>query len=149
MAKVRNSAKALIIEGGRLLVIKKSRGGKSWYLLPGGGQDHGETLPRALRRECLEEIGARVKVGPLLCIREYIGANHEHAAHDAGKHQVDYMFRVKLLSKPRMGSSPDKAQVGIAWLPLKSLDRHALFPKALKKLLRSASRIPFYLGDVN
>src|SRR5687768_8900235 len=48
----RNSAKALIVKDGRILVIRKKVGTELWYLLPGGGQEKGETLHEALKREC-------------------------------------------------------------------------------------------------
>ena len=44
-----------------------------FYLLPGGGQNHGETLKECLIRECYEELGVHVRVQKLLCTREYIG----------------------------------------------------------------------------
>jgi ADP-ribose pyrophosphatase YjhB (NUDIX family) len=53
----RNSAKAIIVREGRLLVTRNSDPEGDWYILPGGGQNHSEPLHATLRRECLEEIG--------------------------------------------------------------------------------------------
>ncbi len=50
----RLSAKAVIIQDGKLLMAKEREG---WWGLPGGGIDHGETVEQALRRELSEELG--------------------------------------------------------------------------------------------
>ncbi len=92
MDPVRNSAKAIVIRDDLLLVIVHHDGEGDWYSLPGGGQEPGETLTDALQRECMEELGVRVEIGPLRYIREYIGANHEFSREDADSHQIDFMF---------------------------------------------------------
>ena len=42
LRKIRTSAKAVIIQNGKLLAIKLNDGKEEWYILPGGGQDCGE-----------------------------------------------------------------------------------------------------------
>ena len=153
MKAVRNSAKAIIISGGHLLTVKQYDTAGDWYTLPGGGQHPGETLTEALQRECLEELGVGVEVGPLRHIREYIGANHEFADEDADDHQVDIMFECALLADPFTSKPalPDERQVGIAWLPLTDLASYRLYPKELRSVLAHGidpdARI--YLGDTN
>ena len=57
---VRNSAKAIVIHEGKLLVNKcVSRFGE-YFALPGGGQRCGEMLNETVRRELLEETGYSV-----------------------------------------------------------------------------------------
>lgn len=51
MATIRVSAKAMIIQNGRLLVTKNVDDRGLFYVLPGGGQQPGEPLPLALKRE--------------------------------------------------------------------------------------------------
>lgn len=48
---------ALLRRGNRLLLCRHEKGGRQYWLLPGGGVDAGETLIRALRRELAEELG--------------------------------------------------------------------------------------------
>ena len=63
MRPIRTAARALIILEGKLLAIKMRDQSGVFYILPGGGQNHGETLRQGLQRECLEEIGTDVDIG--------------------------------------------------------------------------------------
>jgi ADP-ribose pyrophosphatase YjhB (NUDIX family) len=149
---VRVSVKAVIIAGGSVLLVRNTDDRGDWYLLPGGGQDHGETLEDALRRECREEIGAGVVMGRLLFIRDYIAARHEFAEEDGDAHQLELMFRCRLSpgEKPQLGNTPDPYQRGVEWLPLKSLGDYRLYPSPLRVLLaKPLPRQTVYLGDVN
>ncbi len=82
MKPIRNSAKAIIIHQGKLLLTKNKDNDGFFYLFPGGGQEHGEVLKETLKRECIEELGVQVEVQDLVYVREYIGKNHEFAAWD-------------------------------------------------------------------
>jgi 8-oxo-dGTP diphosphatase len=147
---VRTSTKAVIIQNNALLVIL-GRGelGDEYYYLPGGGQDKFETLENALKRECLEEIDAKVIVGDLLFVRDYISRNHEFAAFDPNFHQVDFFFECTLEpgEVPKNGSSPDSTQLGVHWMPLSELETAKFYPATLKTALLSRDQV--YLGDVN
>ena len=150
MAGVRTSTKAIIIRDEALLVIVgKGETGEEFYYLPGGGQEKFETLEQALKRECLEEIDARVIVGDILFVRDYIARNHEFAAFDPNFHQLDLFFECSLEPGeiPQNGSSPDSTQQGVMWLKLINLENAKLYPQELKTALRSRDRV--YLGDVN
>jgi ADP-ribose pyrophosphatase len=153
MRPIRNSAKALIIENGKLLVtVNKDQFG-IFYLLPGGGQEIGETLQEALKRECTEEISADVEIGELKYIREYIGKNHEFAQWDSDIHQIEFMFLCSL--KPGVelcpGTVPDEMQTGVEWLDISKLDGYRLYPKSLSKVVKGNGELSpiVYLGDTN
>ncbi len=47
----------LVVNGGRILLVRQEKEGRSYWLLPGGGVEQGEELVDALRRELAEECG--------------------------------------------------------------------------------------------
>jgi len=150
---IRNSAKAIIIRDGCLLLIRNKNEEGDWHTLPGGGQHRGETLREALQRECQEEISVQVQVGELRLVREYIGKNHEFAEHDGDVHQVEFMFecRIDPSSTPVNGKTPDAQQTGVAWIPLSEIQNCHLYPKVLCQILKNGLtglRV-WYLGDAN
>ncbi|MFC9711369.1 NUDIX domain-containing protein [Paenibacillus sp. NPDC056933] len=152
MKPIRNSAKAVIVQDGRLLVIRLEDQYGDAYVFPGGGQEKGEELKDAVARECLEEIGQAVTVGELLHIREYIGKNHEFAEWDADVHQVEFYFECKLIDPIATifeGSNPDDHQVAVEWIPLEELSQVRLYPKTIGELLRNEGSSRIYLGDLN
>ena len=153
MRPIRNSAKAIIIQDDKLLAIKLIDEAGFWYTLPGGGQEPGEPLHDALRRECLEEISAEVEILGLRFVRDYIGKNHEFVYVDSESHAVELMFICTLAegANPRPGSSPDTQQVGLEWLPLDKLDSYRLYPLGLRALIARHDDpiVPIYLGDIN
>lgn len=148
--RFRNSAKAVIIEDNNLLAIEKMDKDGTWYLLPGGGQEFGETLVETLKRECREEIGADVEVGKMILCREYIGKNHEFAETDSDFHQLEFYFYCKLLSNidESAATQPDIGQTGIRWLSLADEINPRLYPSFLLSALKNATEFTYY-GDKN
>lgn len=59
----RRSARAVLLDGADLLLIKRIRPGQQpyWVTIGGGVEPEDTTLEDALRREVLEEIGAQVR----------------------------------------------------------------------------------------
>jgi 8-oxo-dGTP diphosphatase len=150
---VRVSVKAIVLVDGRILLARHRDRHGNWYSLPGGGQEHGETLEEAVRRECLEETGFRIRLGPLLFVRDYIAAHHEFAEEDPGAHQVELMFQCQLLDEKQDpgGRVPDPMQTGVEWVEVSPLATCRLYPKAVARLLANGlpTSGPVYLGDVN
>jgi len=150
---IRNSAKAIIIVDARLLTIKNQDDEGFYYILPGGGQQPGETLTSALQRECREELSVDVDVANLVCIREYIGRNHEFATADGDFHAIEFMFECSLREGGVVGAGelPDLGQVGSEWIPVDQLTACRFYPNALGLVLAEYGRgsHPVYLGDVN
>ena len=151
MPHVRVAAKAIIIRNERVLVTRNVDKDGPFFLLPGGGQEYGETAPEALRRELMEEVGVPIEVNQLVLVRDYIARNHEFA--DEGDlHQLELCFRCTLLVDeiPANGPHPDAWQVGVEWLDLSDLDGARLYPGALRTILPQVDRwAVLYIGDVN
>lgn len=150
---IRTAVRAVVINDGRLLTVKlKDRDGV-FYLLPGGGQNPGETFFDTLHRECMEEIGVTVKIGEFLFVREYIGRNHAFSYRHSNFHQVEAVFRCYIddLAAVRVGDMQDPRQIGVEWLPLASLADVRFFPKVIAKFVKDGEIVvpEHYLGDVN
>ena len=153
MPTIRTAARALVIADDKVLAIKMRDKTGIFYILPGGGQQHGETLEEGLRRECLEEIGTKVIVGELAYLREYIGKNHEFRDTHGNFHQVESVFRCEL-SDPQAvgkGTNLDKKQIGIEWIPLVEMPNRRFLPEAVKFAFNENGfqATTHYLGDIN
>ena len=46
---------AILRRGDRILLVRQEKGGQTYWLLPGGGVNYGESLTEALHRELVEE----------------------------------------------------------------------------------------------
>ncbi|MGC6456298.1 MAG: NUDIX domain-containing protein [Coraliomargaritaceae bacterium] len=153
MRTIRTAARALIIKNKKVLTIKMRDKTGIFYILPGGGQEHGETLEEGLQRECLEELGAHVKVGKLLYLREYIGKNHEFRDTHSNFHQVESVFSCELSDPEAVGrgTNHDKKQIGIEWIPLVEMPQRRFLPQAIKSAFNEFGFQPqaHYLGDIN
>jgi 8-oxo-dGTP diphosphatase len=153
MKPIRNSAKAIIIRNGMLLCTKNQDKFGIFYLLPGGGQESQESMHEALKRECKEEISADIVISDIKFIREYIGKNHEFAEWDSDIHQIEYMFECQLKADSNIqnGSVPDSMQIGVEWIPIKSMNEYRIYPKTLRKIITPYGKFNnvVYLGDVN
>ena len=124
--KIRTSAKAVIIENGKLLAIKLNDGQEEWYVLPGGGQDGEETLPQTVEREVREEAGIEVKCKELLFVIEGV--------HGESFHRIDLVFLCDYLGKAKNAILyNDTNQVGFDWLNLSELNSLPLFPSKLRR----------------
>jgi 8-oxo-dGTP pyrophosphatase MutT (NUDIX family) len=57
----------LFDDQGRLVLIRRTRpGGETYLTTPGGGVEPDETWEAAAARECAEELGAEVVIGPVV-----------------------------------------------------------------------------------
>lgn len=154
MRPIRHANRAVLLSGERILLIrmKDSRFG-DFYVLPGGGQNGGETMHAGLVREVREELGIEIEVGRLLYVREYIGRNHDFSPHHHHFHQVETVFLARIISAKGLGSGRerDRKQIGFEWVPLAELSERPFLPKeAIPLLQKLPDELPAeYLGDIN
>ena len=124
--QIRTSAKAVVIQEGKLLAIKISDGKEEWYILPGGGQDGEEVLPETVEREVREETGIEVSCKDLLFVIEGV--------HGESFHRVDLVFLCEYLGKEEnVVLQSDTNQVGFEWLEISQLNKLPLYPSKLRR----------------
>jgi len=129
MKHPRTNVAGVIIRDDKLLLAEfdNEDGSGLHYNLPGGGVDLNETLHDAVKREVWEEVNARVTVGKLLAVWEYIPYSNERYG---DWHKVVHLFTCTLEpdSEPTTPVDLDPYQVGIRWVALDALDTIQLYP---------------------
>lgn len=80
----RNRGAAIIIQGGKIALIKRVREGELYFVFPGGGIEEGETPEEATKREVYEESGVHIQVEHRIAKVEYKGTEYYYNAHIIG-----------------------------------------------------------------
>ncbi len=148
---VRSTMKAIVLHDGNVLLNRCfDPYNGTYYSLPGGGQQQGESMAEAIRRECLEETGYSVEPVRFAALMEEICLDPfilEHYAEYA--HKMLHIFVCKLASEAKVAPTEiDDSQVAIEWVPLANVASMNLLPKQVKAyFLNLADGVsPLYLG---
>lgn len=83
------SARAIIVENDRLLVVNGDGNGDFWCL-PGGRMHYGESLPQAVTREVFEETGLTIEAGNVVAMSEFVLDRESF-------HNVDIFFTARIV----------------------------------------------------
>ena len=122
---VRTQARALLLRDRDVALVRQIlRPGEHRWVLPGGGQDAGEDLPRTLVRECREELAVDVAVGGLRLVREYVPGRHDGFTKLADDQCIDFVFAVHLAPPDQeigIGPGLEADSDRVAWWPLHAL----------------------------
>jgi 8-oxo-dGTP diphosphatase len=148
---VRSTLKAIVLHDGKVLLNRcYDNNNGTYYSLPGGGQQQGEAMVDALKRECLEETGYSVEPVRFAALMEEICLDSfilEHYAEYA--HKMLHIFVCKLASETvAVPTETDESQVAIEWVDLSSIPAINLLPKQVKAYFTAITDgvCPQYLG---
>jgi len=127
MQNPRTNVAGIIIRDDKLLLVEIEDSSGLHYNFPGGGVELNETLHDAVKRELWEETRARVTVGQLLAVWEYIPPDNDRYGN---VHKIVHLFACELVddSEPYMPESPDQFQVGIRWVAINEVKTVTLYP---------------------
>ena len=124
---IRHRIAGIYAKSGKILLVKHRKAGREYYLLPGGGQEIGESATDALEREWQEELSLRIKPGQFLFCGESVPA-------EARRTQVFQMvFRVDAI-EGQIDVKREGALAGYDWVPINQLDEIAFFPDCLPQV---------------
>lgn len=90
-AEPRIRVAAIIVQDNALLLVRHVKAGRSYWLLPGGGLEYGESLKEGLRRELREETNLTIRVGDLVIANDSINP-------DGSRHVLNLCFTAEIVS---------------------------------------------------
>lgn len=125
---LRVGVNAVVVEDGELLVVTYDDESGRHHNLPGGGVEPGEAIAGALVREVAEETTARVEVGDLLAVIEYHPPAHRGAYGPVHKLELCFACEIESGGRASLPDEPDRAQVGVEWIPVDRLGSAPLLP---------------------
>lgn len=129
-------ARAVIIWGGRLLVARDVAA--SWYFLPGGHVETGESVEAALIRELGEELGSAATVV------DFVGAvEYGYASGGRDRRELNLVFEVEL---DAAAPTSQEDHLEFCWIPMNDLPETVLRPEPLKTGVQqwAENRVPFW-----
>jgi 8-oxo-dGTP diphosphatase len=129
----------------RILLVRHEKNGRTYWLLPGGGCEFGESMAAALERELSEEAGLTTKTGRLLFVNESIPPDQE-------RHVLNMTFLGELLGGEARLNEVSERLREVAWVPKAQVSGLTFFPNFKAELLRQwdsgFSLAPLSLGNL-
>ena len=125
---IRVGAAGIIIQNGKVLLVKFDDENGPHYNYPGGGHQEGETLRQTAAREVKEETDADVEVGRLLVVAESEPKEVEFIYGSTHYLKLFFECRLKPGSIPRLPDNPDPNEVAVEWVPIESLAQEPVIP---------------------
>ena len=115
--------------GDEILLVNHVKDGRSYWLLPGGGLEFGESLTAALERELREEAGIETRTGKLLLIAESLPP-------DRHRHVLNLIYQGQVLSGEAKLNEVSERLKGVAWRKRAELADLTFFPDIKDAVLR-------------
>lgn len=127
--------RALIIEEDKILLIKRVKTNLSYFVIPGGGVEAGESNEEALIRECREELGLDLAVKDLIL---------ENMLEDKEKNKQKEYFYLTSITSGKLGTEEGPEFLKklkylgtheLKWFKIKDLLNIDLKPIEIKNLI--------------
>ncbi|MDN3509556.1 MAG: NUDIX domain-containing protein [Candidatus Neptunochlamydia sp.] len=132
--KIHVLSRAVIIDRNKILLCKTLDLDVSFYFLPGGHIEHGESAENSLLRELKEETSADCKIKRFLgCLEYSFEPGHNSICHN---HEYNFIFEAEseYLTSDRKITCPEK-HIELVWMPTSSLQEIDFRAEPLRKLL--------------
>jgi 8-oxo-dGTP diphosphatase len=122
----------IIIEDERILLVRHEKSGRSYWVLPGGGVDFGETLEEAAVRELKEETNLDITLDRLVFADDILPK-------DLHRHVVDVYFTAKVVGgELRLGQNSVMHEV--RFFPLEEFRNLPFEPNIADRIIEGYKR---------
>ena len=115
--------------GDEILLVNHVKDGRSYWLLPGGGLEFGESLAAGLERELREEAGLETRTGKLLLLAESLPP-------DKHRHVLNLVFHGQVTGGEAHLNEVSERLKGVAWRKKGELAGLTFFPDIKAALIR-------------
>ncbi len=119
---MRERVSLYIYENGRILIFRRIKNNRTYFVAIGGGIEPGETVAEAALREAKEETNYDIVLGPKLWESECEGVYREHAF------LVTEFSGALTLGGPELASQTPDNQHIFQWTPLAQIPQIDLYP---------------------
>jgi len=139
--QMRKRATAIIIKDGAILLIKRIKPEREYFIFPGGGVDEGETIEDALRREVKEELCLDVKKCRFLFEIENLSVPPFITIHAGCRNEYCFLIEdyggIPKIGGPEKERMTPENQYHVAWLTMEEFaTRPNIFPReAVEKII--------------
>jgi 8-oxo-dGTP diphosphatase len=123
--------------GENVLMVKNIGENGSYYTLPGGAVEPGETLEEAAIREVKEETGLDVEVSDVFSVSEAF-------FEDRGHHAVFFTFRGKITGGEIAIAMPEEIEE-VTWMNVQNAEDYIHITKDTKGLIKRNASAPYLL----
>jgi 8-oxo-dGTP pyrophosphatase MutT (NUDIX family) len=132
--KIHVLSRAVITDEGKILLCKTLELKISFYFLPGGHIEHGESAENSLLRELKEETGIDCKLKKFLGCLEY--SFEPESSSICHNHEYSFIFEAESehFKSDRKITCPEK-HIELIWMPISSLQEIDFRAEPLRKLL--------------
>lgn len=127
MQNIRIRAAGILVRDGQILLVRHEKYENSYWLLPGGGVNFGESIEEALIREFKEEVGLSVQVGKLVLVHDSIPPNHQR--------QVLNLYFIVSAKQFNIKVTPDAVLRDAAYYPLEEFPQMTVKPDVKQEIL--------------
>jgi 8-oxo-dGTP diphosphatase len=115
-----------MVQGGRVLTIKRSVGTRTYFVLPGGGVEPGESVEAACVREAREETGFGVRI-----VRELFAiSGHDRTEHYFVAEPVEGTLQ---LGGPEARRNTPENRYELVWMSAPELETVPLVPEPARR----------------
>ncbi|GGE66804.1 NUDIX hydrolase [Priestia taiwanensis] len=124
----------------KLLVHRSSK--DTYWTLPGGRLEMGESTEEGLKREMIEEIGEVVCVDGLYAIAENFFRYEGENLHELGfYYHITLPTNSMLLQQEAFKGIEKDTSLHYKWMPLTSLDEITLYPRVLAEKIKRGDMV--------